>query len=215
MTAAAREEILTRIRTALASAPARTVAEVPRGYARSRPRPDLIEHFIERVADYGAAVVRLAPPEVPAAIAAACERYGARTLVTPADAPADWTAALDGVEVRRDDAAQQLSTAELDQIDATLSGSAVAIAETGTIVLDSGERQGRRALTLVPDVFVCVVRTDQVVDDVPSAVGRLSPDRPLTWISGPSATSDIELERVPGVHGPRILHVLLVEAGQS
>ncbi len=212
MTSEAREEILARIRTALTSAPPRAATPVPRSYARTRPQPDLIGHFAERVADYGAEVVRVTAGDVPGAIAAACEHYVVHTLVAPADAPQEWTAAHDGVDVLRDGDPQVLSTADLDQVDGALTGAAVGIAETGTIVLDSGAQQGRRALSLVPDVLICVVRTDQVVDDVPAAVQGLSPRRPLTWISGPSATSDIELSRVEGVHGPRTLHVLVVES---
>jgi L-lactate dehydrogenase complex protein LldG len=211
MTSEAREEILTRIRTALTSAPPRTVAEIPRAYARSRPHPDLVGHFANRVSDYGAQVVRVTAAEVPDAIAAACEQYGLRTIVAPADTPAHWTAALDGVDVVRDGDPRPLSTADLDRVDGALTGAAVGIAETGTFVLDGGPQQGRRALSLVPDVLVCVVRTDQVVDDVPAAVQRLDADRPLTWIRGPSATSDLALDRVEGVHGPRTRHVLVVE----
>jgi L-lactate dehydrogenase complex protein LldG len=211
MTSGAREEILARIRGALEAAPPHGAAEVPRGYARSRPRQDLLGHFVERVTDYRAQVVRVSPAELPAAVAAACGRYGVGRLVAPGDVPAEWTSGLAGVEVTRDGDPRPLSTAELDRADAVLTGAAVGIAETGTIVLDSGPRQGRRALTLIPDVHVCVVRSDQVVDDVPAAVERLRPERPLTWISGPSATSDIELDRVEGVHGPRTLHVLLVQ----
>ena len=208
----AREEILARVRTALAEAPGRRPAEVPRGYARSRPRPDLLAHFVERVEDYRAVAERVTSAELPAAVASACARYGVRRLAVPADAPAAWTAALDGAQVARDGDPEPLGTADLDRVDAVLTGAAVGIAETGTVVLDSGARQGRRALTLVPDVHICVVGTDQVVDGVPAAVARLRAERPLTWISGPSATSDIELDRVEGVHGPRTLHVLLVEA---
>jgi L-lactate dehydrogenase complex protein LldG len=214
MSSEAREEILVRIRSALAAAQPRTPSEVPRRYARERPRADLLGHFVERVEDYRAVVDRVAAADLAGAIGAACAKYGVRTLVVPADAPQEWTSAAGGVEVVPDGAAgrEPLPTAELERADAVLTGAAVGVAETGTIVLDSGARQGRRALTLVPDVHLCVVRGDQVVDDVPAAVERLDPARPLTWISGPSATSDIELDRVEGVHGPRTLHVFLVEA---
>jgi L-lactate dehydrogenase complex protein LldG len=206
----AREEILGRIRTALAGAPPPAGAEIPRAYARTREQPDLVSHFVERVADYRAEVVEVGAGDLARAVAAACEKYGVQTLVTPADVPVEWLAELAAVRVQRDGDPQPLSVDDLDRADAVLTGAAVGIAETGTVVLDSGESQGRRALTLVPDVHICVVRTDQVVDDVPAAVARLRPERPLTWISGPSATSDIELDRVEGVHGPRTLHVVVL-----
>ncbi|HEY3262774.1 MAG TPA: lactate utilization protein C [Pseudonocardiaceae bacterium] len=222
MTNEAREEILARIRRALASGPARTDIAVPRDYARSRPREDLLKHFVERVADYRAEVQRVTPGGLAEAVAAACARYGVRRLVVPPDTPDEWTSALHDAEVVRDraaghgaDGSAPLTAAELDRVDAVLTGAAVGIAETGTIVLDGGSRQGRRALSLVPDVHVCLVWGDQVVDDVPAAVQRLRPERPLTWISGPSATSDIELDRVEGVHGPRTLHVLVIEPGRG
>jgi L-lactate dehydrogenase complex protein LldG len=212
---AAREEILSRIRSALATAPPREAAEIPRTYARARPTPDLLGHFVERVEDYRAVVVRVGSGGLPEEIAAACDRYGVRSLVVPVDVPPGWTAGLGSVEVIRDGDPGPLGTDELDRVDAVLTGAAVGVAETGTIVLGSGARQGRRALSLVPDVHVCVVRADQVVDGVPAALARLLPERPLTWISGPSATSDIELDRVEGVHGPRTLHVVVVEADTS
>jgi L-lactate dehydrogenase complex protein LldG len=209
----AREEILARVRRAVADAPTRSRGPVPRDYARRRPVADLLEHFVERVSDYRAEVRVVAPGELAAAVAEACAKYGVRRVVVPADVPAEWLNALSGVEVLRDPpvgSAGALSAADLDRVDAVLSGAVVGIAETGTIVLDGAERQGRRMLSLVPDVHLCVVEADQVVDDVPAALERLRPERPLTWISGPSATSDIELDRVEGVHGPRTLHVLLV-----
>ncbi len=209
----AREEILARVRRAVADAPPRSRGPVPRDYARRRPVSDLLEHFVERVSDYRAEVRVVAPGELAAAVAAAWAKYGVRRVVVPADVPAEWLNALSGVEVLRDPpvgSAGALSAADLDRVDAVLSGAVVGIAETGTIVLDGAERQGRRMLSLVPDVHLCVVEADQVVDDVPAALERLRPERPLTWISGPSATSDIELDRVEGVHGPRTLHVLLV-----
>nr|MDT0523484.1 LUD domain-containing protein [Streptomyces sp. DSM 41633] len=127
------------------------------------------------------------------------------TVVIPADLPIEWVA---GVTTVADTPA--LSVEQLDRADAVLTGCALGIAATGTIVLDAGPGQGRRALTLVPDHHVCVVRTDQIVDTVPQAFAELTPTRPLTFISGPSATSDIELQRVEGVHGPRTLDVLIV-----
>ena len=126
---------------------------------------------------------------------------GARTVVVPEGLGLD----LPGAVV--DDG---LSSAELDAIDAVVTTAAIGIAETGTVVLDHGRGQGRRVITLLPDLHVCVIREDQVVPDVPDAFARLDPQRPQTWISGPSATSDIELSRVEGVHGPRRLHVILV-----
>jgi L-lactate dehydrogenase complex protein LldG len=219
MTNGAREEILGRIRSALAGAPPREAPTVPRNYARSRPHENILEHFVERVADYRAEVERVTQASLADAVAAACARYHVRSLLVPHDAPAEWTTALPDVEVIRDDAPSSssdgggpLTVAELDRADAVLTGAALGVAETGTIVLDGGPGQGRRALSLVPDVHICLVWADQVVDDVPAAVARLRPERPLTWISGPSATSDIELDRVEGVHGPRTLHVLVVDS---
>ena len=189
----ARDEVLRRVREATASA---TATAPPR--EQREPRPGDVDLFAERVADYRAVVQRCAPEEVEAAIAAALD--GAVAVV-----PEGLGYAVPGSV--GDDG---LSAADLDALDAVVTLARVGVAETGTIVLDHGPGQGRRALSLVPDLHVCVVRADQVVADVPDAIASLDPRRPLTWISGPSATSDIELDRVEGVHGPRTLHVLVV-----
>ncbi|HEY2159463.1 MAG TPA: LUD domain-containing protein [Isosphaeraceae bacterium] len=208
----AREEVLDRIHRALRDVPTTETPEsvpVVRDYrhASIESHEHLIEQLIDRLVDYKAAVRRVAAAELPAAIAGACHARGVRRLAVPADLPSGWLP--QGVEVVPDDG---LSHEQLDAVDGVLTGCALAIAQTGTIVLDGGEGQGRRALTLLPDYHLCVVRSDQVVGLVPEAVSRLAPTstRPMTWISGPSATSDIELNRVEGVHGPRTLEVLIV-----
>ena len=219
-TAEARAEILARVRAATEGARG-AAREVPRDYAHSRHATEgLVELFVERVADYRAVVERVDAGELPAAVAAACAAYGLRRLAVPADVPGSWVtglAGLPGVELLRDEAERgtgaALTAGQLDAVDGVLTGAAVGVAQTGTLVLDSGPAQGRRALSLVPDVHLCVVGEEQVVDDVPVVLRRLTPTRPLTWISGPSATSDIELDRVEGVHGPRTLHVLVVSGG--
>lgn len=236
MTAEARVAVLGRIRTALRDVPDAADPNdttVDRDYRRTDDR-DLATRlalFCERLDEYRATVHRCGPDDVAATIAAICAERGARRLIVPPDLPDAWwpasaadSGATDGsvTDDRNADggsavtviADQRASTAELDTVDGVITGCAVAVAETGTIVLDAGVGQGRRAITLVPDLHVCVVRADQVVALVPEAVERLRDaverSQPLTWISGPSATSDIELSRVEGVHGPRQLHVLLV-----
>ena len=211
----AREDVLGRIRSALRDVPRDETAEgfeVPRDYRRHREHPEGdVERFAERVADYKATVERVHPDGVAAAVDAALRRVGATRVGVPAGLPTEWASLGDGdLTLVPDTVEEPLSVPELGALDAVVTGSTVGVAETGTIVLESGALCGRRALTLVPDVHVCVVRTDDVVDDVPAAVARLTPGRPLTWISGPSATSDIELDRVEGVHGPRTLHVIVV-----
>jgi iron-sulfur cluster protein len=205
----ARAAILGRIRNALADRP--ETPEIPRDYRRSNndPRATVVALFSERVGEYRATVRRATAPELPTVLADLCEQAGARKMGVPHDLPAGWRP--DGVELVRD---THLPPQELDALDGALTGCALAIAETGTIVLDGGAAQGRRALTLVPDYHVCVVSADAIVALVPEAVERLQPaveeGRPLTFIAGPSATSDIELDRVEGVHGPRTLHVVVV-----
>ena len=203
----AREAVLERIRAALADRPA-SVA-IPRAYETAAGASiDIAALFVERVADSRATIERTTSDSLPVAVAATFRTNGARRIVASAGVPATWFA---GSDVERVPDSPPLTPAELDSLDGSISGCAIAIAETGTIVLDGGPDQGRRALSLLPDLHVCVVRVDQVVGTVPEALARLDPRRPQTWISGPSATSDIELQRVDGVHGPRRLVVLLVE----
>lgn len=215
---ATRELILERIRAAVADLPrtADAVADVPVpwSYGEATPMPDIVERFVERVEDYRAVVDRCTAPTVAARLAALVRELTVGSVVVPSGAPPEWAVALAEVAVvRLDDPV--LSHAELNEVGAVVTGARLGIAETGTIVLDHGPDQGRRALSLVPDVHLCVIRADQVVSDVPEAVaalaGSVAARSPQTWISGPSATSDIELDRVEGVHGPRTLVVLLVE----
>jgi L-lactate dehydrogenase complex protein LldG len=206
----AREAVLARVRAALGPAPA--VPEIPRAYRGAGAPADFvaIDRFCERVADYKANVQRVRGDELARALMASCAQREARRIAVPADAP-PWT--VDGVELVRDD--PQLSHRDLDALDGVLSGCALAIAETGTIVLDGAGASGRRALTLVPDYHLCVVRAQDIVPSVADGVAALAAvaaaGRPITLISGPSATSDIELDRVEGVHGPRTLDVFVVD----
>ena len=162
-----------------------------------------MELLADRLRDYKAGVRLAAPDGVAQAVAAALAEHGADSVVVPAGLPSDWAP---GATV--DD--PPLDVQELDRTAAVVTACAVAVAETGTLVLDASPDQGRRAVTLVPDLHVCVVEVAQIVGTVPEALARLDPLRPLTFISGPSATSDIELERVEGVHGPRRLEVVVV-----
>jgi L-lactate dehydrogenase complex protein LldG len=221
---AAREEILARIRAATGSAGphgaaigrAATPADVdaayaalPRTYRRAHHEPaetDIVALFAERAADYRAVVERVTEADLPAAVARVLA--GVSRFVVPEGLPPEWLAdAVGGERIVRDD--RPLSARELDAVAGVVTGCAVAIAETGTIIMDHGPGQGRRVLTLVPDFHLVVVRADQVAADLSDALGRLDPARPHTLISGPSATSDIELIRVEGVHGPRNLHILV------
>ncbi len=201
----ARDDVLARVRAALRDVPDDESPAPPRPYEPPpAPHVDPVERFAERVAEYQATVRRA--DDLGAAIAAVCAEHGARRLGVPPRLLRELRP--DGVELVADDA---LGPRELDALDGAVTGCALGIAETGTIVLDGGERSGRRALTLVPDLHICVVERERVVATVPEAIHALERKRgPFTFISGPSATSDIELSRVEGVHGPRRLVVLLV-----
>ncbi|HVX46613.1 MAG TPA: LUD domain-containing protein [Mycobacteriales bacterium] len=199
----ARDEILGRIRSALADVPAAESVAVPRDYRTRLDVGSTVDLFTETVADYKATVRSAAAGEVGPAVRSILAERGISRVGVPSDLPVEW---------RPEGAVPDtgLTTAELDRLDGAVTGAALGIALTGTIVLDGGPRQGRRALTLVPDYHLCIVQSAQIVGSLPEAMSRLSPDRPLTFISGPSATSDIELNRVEGVHGPRTLDVLIV-----
>ncbi|MDT3395997.1 LUD domain-containing protein [Streptomyces sp. B1866] len=212
-----RDVVLGRVRRALADVPrGETPGDVPvdRGYRRADDRPvteATVDLLAARLADYRAAVHRADPAGLPGLLARLLADRGARSVAVPAGLPAAWLPDAAGSDVRRVPDAPEVTARDLDAVSSVVTGCAVAVAETGTVVLDAGPGQGRRLLTLVPDHHVCVVRVPgQVVADVPQALARLDPARPLTWISGPSATSDIELERVEGVHGPRRLDVVLL-----
>lgn len=215
-TTTARREILQRIRAALRDvSPEETPQQVTvdRTYRQTSDTPPatLIEQFAERVAEYKATVHRVSAAALAGAIATACQQRGVHQLVVPIDLPSTWHPA--GIDLLPD---QALSYAQLDGSGGVLTGCALGIAQTGTIVLDGGAYQGRRAISLLPDYHLCVVEARQIVGLVPEAIAALAPAvrderRPITFISGPSATSDIELNRVEGVHGPRTLEVFIVE----
>ena len=211
----AREEVLARIASAHRAAPPPELPydAIEREYRTEsdRDRHELAERLVDRLIDYRALVRRCSADDLAETIASALAERGARTVVVPAGLNQTWlgeaTASVipDGVSAQ-----DQLSVARLDATDGVITSCAVAIAETGTLILDGSVDQGRRVITLIPDYHLCVVQPDQVVADVPQALARLTPSRPLTMISGPSATSDIELNRVEGVHGPRTLEVIIV-----
>jgi L-lactate dehydrogenase complex protein LldG len=210
----AREEVLSRIRAALDDVPsAETPAAVAvaRDYRHTgwRSREQLVEYLAERVADYAAEVRRVAAADLADAVTAACAERGLHRVAVPPGLPAGWRPR--DVELVEDEG---LTAAELDRVDGAVTGCAAAIAETGTLVLDASPVCGRRALTLVPDHHICIVLAGQVVELVPEAIAAVAPAvrdsrRPITLVSGPSASSDIELSRVEGVHGPRDLLVLI------
>ncbi len=217
LVATAKETMLWRIRHATSDVSGEERPEdvrVERGYRHKddASREEIVARFAERTAEYDAKVHRVAREELAGAIQEALKRRGVKRLVIPPYLPKGWIP--EGIETLRDAAHSQLTEQELDESDGVLTGCALGIAQTGTIVLDSGRAQGRRSLTLLPDYHLCVVREEQILGLVPEAFARLAntvqtEGRAITFISGPSATSDIELNRVEGVHGPRTLEVLI------
>ncbi len=213
----AREEVLARIAAAHRAAPPAELGydDITRDYRTTSdlPADALTELLIDRLMDYRALVRRCSVDDLGATIAAALAERGASAVVAPTGLDTSWTADI-SADVLTDglSAGDQLSVSQLDDVDGVITSCAVAIAETGTLILDGSPGQGRRVVTLIPDYHLCVVLPDQIVADVPQALARLEPTRPLTMISGPSATSDIELNRVEGVHGPRTLEVIIVDA---
>ncbi len=210
----ARTEILDRVRRAsadISNDPALDAGRIPRAYASSPMGiKDHVGLFAERVADYHAVVERVAVADVPTRISAVVAGWPSGVVVVPPDLHADWVAAIESAApVLRDD--PPVSLAELDASAGVVTTAALGIALTGTIVLDAGVGMGRRAVSLLPDRHLCLVPAGAVVAGVPEAMAALDPARPITFISGPSATSDIELDRVEGVHGPRTLHVLIID----
>jgi L-lactate dehydrogenase complex protein LldG len=212
----AREEVLARIAEAHRAAPPPNLRyeDISREYRTTSDSSTsvLTELLIDRLVDYRALVRQCSEDDLGTTIAQALAERGADTIVAAAGLDPSWTANL-SVAVLTDavSSGDQLSVSQLEAVDGVITSCAVAIAETGTLILDGSPGQGRRVLTLIPDYHLCVVLPDQIVADVPQALARLVATRPLTMISGPSATSDIELNRVEGVHGPRTLELIIVE----
>jgi L-lactate dehydrogenase complex protein LldG len=212
----AREEVLARIAAAYRAAPPAglSYSDITREYRTTSDleTATLTELLIDRLVDYRALVRQCRADDLGAEIANALSNRSAQTVVASTGLDPSWTSGLSG-SVLTDgvSADDQLSVAELDGVDGVITSCAVAIAQTGTLILDGSPGQGRRVITLIPDYHLCVVFADQIVADVPDALARLEATRPLTMISGPSATSDIELSRVEGVHGPRTLEVIIVQ----
>jgi L-lactate dehydrogenase complex protein LldG len=214
----ARDVILSRIRSALADVPdvpAEIDSPVSWEYGLVTAMEDVLGVFVDALEDYKATITRVKAAEVPKAIVKALQDKGAESVILPSGIDAKWRKAISDAKIAVNTDEPAKTSPELNEIDAVVTAARVGIASTGTIVLDHVADQGRRALTLVPDIHVCVINADQVVSDVPEAIARLKPSvvsgQPLTFISGGSATSDIELIRVEGVHGPRRLSVILVD----
>lgn len=208
----ARDDVLNRIKSALRDSP--SAPEIPRNYRlmSAMTAGQRLEQLVDRLVDYKANVFVVPAAEAAAKLAELLA--GAASVVVPHGLPAEYLQALKNdagsPAINVDSPERRLTVDELDAVDAVVTGAAVAVAETGTIMLDGSPSQGRRVISLVPDRHVCLLRAADIVEVLPEAIARLDPASPQTWISGPSATSDIELERVEGVHGPRTLDVLIL-----
>lgn len=215
-----KDKILGKVRNALSNVPEEErpdEVQVPRKYRQKGELSDteIVDLFAERVGEYKAEVKRITGDTLKEAVSVACREQNVRRLVVPPGFPADWLP--EDVDLMNDSPESPLSHQDLDASDGVITGCALAVAQTGTIILDAGEGQGRRALTLLPDYHLCIVRKEQIVELFPEAIAHFesrvqNEAPPITLISGPSATSDIELSRVEGVHGPRRLEVLIVSA---
>jgi L-lactate dehydrogenase complex protein LldG len=212
--ASSRQKVLERIRRAAPTAAtgdaavAEDYGRLPRNYVRrgemsSRER---VERMIERLREYDAEVVKCLPRELPSVIAARLGASGGHTFVAPAGVPAEWLAP--GFEWKID---HELAVDQIERADGVMTAAFCGVAESGTIVLHHGSAEGRRVLTLLPDWHLCILRASQVVETLPEYFARCEQAPALaTWISGPSATADIEMTRIKGVHGPRFLEVIVV-----
>lgn len=212
----ARDDVMSRIKSALRDSP--IAPEIPRNYSRTSTMNDeqRLEQLVDRLIDYKANVFVVAAGQAPVKLAELLA--GSSSIVVPHGLPDSWLSGLPPiggndagtVAVQVDSPERRLTVEELDAVDAVVTAAAVAVAETGTIMLDGSPSQGRRIISLVPDRHICLLQARDIVGLLPEAIVRLDATAPQTWISGPSATSDIELERVEGVHGPRTLDVLIL-----
>jgi L-lactate dehydrogenase complex protein LldG len=201
----AREEILERVRKG--SGDHRSVF-VPRGYRSVGGKAD-VNLFMERVSDYHSQIHSVAPEDVSSLVGKCVNQHCVKRILVPAGFSMEWLVDVNAC-VTMD--STHLSSQDLESMDGAITTCTVAIAETGTIVLTHGPGEGRRALSLIPDYHLVVLNEDQILAGVPDAISALDATQPMTWISGSSATSDIEMSRVEGVHGPRTLEVIIVQS---